>query len=121
MFKKHQFGHIEIAEVVSEGFVINTVEDSIDLIGNAYYQGFESLILHVRNITPDLFDLKTKMAGEVLQKFSNYRMRLFIIGDFSNITSNSLKDFVRESNQGRLVNFVSDLKEVEQRLVKEGS
>lgn len=116
MFKKHQFKHLEVAEVVAEGFVLNTVEDSVDLIGNAYYQGFEHLAIHAHHIIPDFFDLKTKLAGEVLQKFSNYRMRLFIIGDFSNITSNSLKDFIRESNQGKLINFVHNLEEIAQRL-----
>lgn len=118
MLKKHQFGHIEIAEIIAEKRVINNIEDSIDLIGNVYYQGLEHLIIHTHHITPDFFDLKTKMAGEILQKFSNYRMRLFIVGDFSDITSSSLKDFIRESNQGHLVNFVRDLKEVEQRLAK---
>lgn len=118
MFTPHQFGHIKAVEIISDELVVNTIDDGIDLIGNVYYQGFEILIIHQKNITPDFFDLKTKIAGEILQKFSNYRMRLFIIGDFDTLSSNSLKDFIRESNQGRLVNFVRDLQEVEQRLTK---
>lgn len=49
------------------------------------------------------------MAGEILQKFSTYRVRLAIIGDFSTITSKSLRDFIYESNQGKQVNFVASL------------
>ncbi|MCK7528774.1 MAG: DUF4180 domain-containing protein [Ignavibacteriales bacterium] len=33
----------------------------------------------------DFFDLKTGIAGEILQKFSTYNVRLAILGDFQNI------------------------------------
>ena len=39
------------------------------------------MIIHEKNITPEFFDLKNRMAGEILQKFSNYRIRLAIVGD----------------------------------------
>jgi len=51
------------------------------------------------------------LAGEILQKFSNYRVRLAIVGDFSTFTSKSIKDFIYESNKGRHINFVSSLDE----------
>ena len=51
------------------------------------------------------------MAGEILQKFSNYRMRLVIVGDFSALESKSLRDFIYESNKGKLVGFVSTAEE----------
>ncbi|RYG19765.1 MAG: DUF4180 domain-containing protein, partial [Chitinophagaceae bacterium] len=60
-----------------------------------------------KNITSDFFDLSTKMAGEILQKFSNYKMRLAIVGDFSNYQSQSFKDFVYESNKHGQINFVN--------------
>ena len=50
------------------------------------------------------------MAGDILQKFSNYKMRLAIIGSFS-YESKSLKDFIYECNKGKLVNFVKTLSE----------
>jgi hypothetical protein len=105
-----------IIEIVAEDIVVNTVDDGTDLLGNAYYQGYEKLIIHKENITPDFFDLKTKLAGEILQKFSNYRVRLVILGDFSNIESKSLQDFIRESNKGKLVNFLSSIDEAVRRL-----
>ncbi len=105
-----------IVEVIADDVVINNLEDGTDLLGNAYYQGYEKLILHKENITPDFFHLKTKLAGEILQKFSNYRVRLVILGDFSNVESKSLQDFIRESNKGRLVNFLSSKDEAISRL-----
>lgn len=59
-------------------------------------QDFDGIILQARHITPDFFDLKTGMAGEVLQKFSYYRMCLAIVGDFSAYGSKSLQEFILE-------------------------
>jgi len=51
-------------------------------MADIYYQGFDAIILHEKTITPVFFDLKTGIANEILQKFSNCRMRLAIVGDF---------------------------------------
>lgn len=107
--KFHEMDNTNIAEVLSERIVIGSVEDGIDLLGNVYYQGSDKLIVHEKNIIPEFFDLKTKIAGEILQKFSNYRMRLVIVGNFDNYNSNSLRDFIFESNKGKQVNFVKSV------------
>jgi hypothetical protein len=51
------------------------------------------------------------MAGEILQKFSTYRVQLTIVGDFSMYNSKSLKDFIFESNKGNQINFISSTTE----------
>ncbi len=107
----HTINDIKIGEIISEGVVIQNVDDALDLLGNIYYADVDRLILHENNITPDFFDLKNKMAGEVLQKFSNYRIRIAMVGDFSKFTSQSLKDFIFESNKGRQVNFLGSVAE----------
>lgn len=109
--QSYKINDIEIAEVTSDKIIIQNAEEALDLMGNAYYQGFDRMILHQDNITPGFFDLKNGMAGEILQKFSNYRIRLVIVGDFSKFESKSLKDFIYESNTGKQVNFVSSFDE----------
>jgi hypothetical protein len=95
-----------IAEVT--GMKVNDAQDALDLIGNCSYQGAEAIILQEEDLAAEFFDLKTGMAGEVLQKFSNYRMRLAIVGDFEKYTSSSLKDFIFESNRSGRILFVRD-------------
>lgn len=114
----HTKNNIDIAEITSDDVIINTIDDGVDIVGTTYFQGCEKVILHKQNITPDFFDLKNKMAGEILQKFSTYRIQLAIIGDFSSLTSESksLKDFIYESNQGRQVNFLNSVEEALERL-----
>jgi hypothetical protein len=105
--ESHIFNDTKIAEITSDGTIISTTEDGLELLGNIYFQGFDRIVLHEKNITPDFFDLKNGIAGEILQKFSTYRVRLAIVGDFSKYSSRSLTDFIYESNKGRHINFVN--------------
>ena len=102
-------GGIQIAEVISDKILFNTSQDALDIIANCGYQGAEGIILNEFNLNPDFFDLKTGLAGEILQKFSTYDARLAIIGDFSKYESKSLRDFIYESNKIRRINFVSSM------------
>lgn len=102
----HTINSIKIAEVISDEVIIKNAEDGLDLLGNLYYQDFDKIIIRAHNITTDFFDLKNGIAGEILQKFSNYRVRLAIVGDFSQYTSKSIIDFIYESNNGKQVNFL---------------
>ena len=103
----HQTDGLIFLEIRSEEQFINNVQDVLDLFGELYGQYYDGIILYERNITPDFFDLQTKLAGEILQKFSNYRIRLVIVGDWSKYTSRSLEAFICESNRGKTVNFSS--------------
>jgi hypothetical protein len=108
-FKDLSTPQIKITEVSSDEIIIKSAEDGLEILGNAWFQGYEAIILYQKNIHPDFFNLKNGMAGEILQKFSTYRVRLIIIGEFSGFESKSLQDFIRESNRGKQVNFVSNL------------
>lgn len=114
--RTHRIGSGQIAEVVSPSIVIRNTEDGIDLMGNLYYQEFGGMILHEINIAPEFFDLRTGIAGEVLQKFSTYRFRLAIAGDFSKYESRALQDFIFESNKQRHVCFVASVAEALEKL-----
>lgn len=103
---KHQ---IKIAEIISSEFVITEKEDGIELIGNFYYQGYDRIIISAENINDAFFNLKNGIAGEILQKVSNFRMKLVIVGDFSKYESKSLQRYILESNRTNHVNFVSSL------------
>lgn len=105
----HNIQNIAIAEIITDEIVVHTTEDALDLLGNLYYQGFNRVILYERNITPAFFDLKTKIAGDILQKFVQYQMGLIIVGDFSKFNSSSLNSFIVESNKGKHIYFASSI------------
>ncbi len=91
---------------------IITVQDLLNLFVTANYEtGCSGLIVFKESLGSDFFDLKTRVAGELLQKCSNYRVRIAIVGDFSSVTSGSLHDFIYECNKGNLVFFKGSVKD----------
>ncbi len=71
-----------------------------------------------KNITPAFFNLKTGIAGEILQKFSTYDVKLAIVGDFSEFGSKSLNDFIHESNRTGRIRFVSSAQIAKEKMQK---
>jgi len=102
---------LKYAEIIAEGIILSDLESALDLIADYGYNGADAMIIGNDNIAPEFFDLSTRIAGEILQKYTQYGMRLAITGDFGNVESKSLRDFIRESNkQGRIL-FVSSVEE----------
>lgn len=102
-----------IAEIDSEEILIATGGDVLGLI---YSYEAENIILHKKNIVPGFFDLSTGIAGDVVQKLVNYRRRIAVVGDFTNLESKSLRDFIYESNRRGNMYFVASIEEARQRL-----
>ena len=110
--KTHNIDNTKVAEIITDKVILRSTEDGLDLLGNLYYQGFDKILIHEKNITPEFFDLRTKIAGEILQKFAQYQMPLIIVGDFSKYQSKSLNDFIFESNKSQQINFIKDLSDI---------
>jgi len=118
MITFHEMNGLPVAEVTDSSFKITEVQDAVDLLGNLYYNNCSHVILKEINLHPDFFRLQTGLAGDVLQKFSNYNCRMSIIGDFQKYTSKSLQDFIRESNRGNRIFFVETMEEALNRIKK---
>lgn len=98
---------------------INNIQDVLDTMATAIYKYncTSGLIIYKECLDESFFDLKTGFAGEVLQKFSNYRFKLAIVGDFSCYTSKSLRDFIYECNNGNLVFFKNNVEDAMKALI----
>lgn len=108
---------LKVAVIQSELEVITDVQSALDFIATvAWETGCYHIILNKAAIIEDFFDLSTRLAGEILQKFTTYEVKVAIVGDFSAYTSKSLQDFIRESNQGRQVFFVAHEDEAMEKL-----
>ena len=79
---------------------IYTAADGMDIIATAHYElSAAGCIIMKTALDETFFDLSTGLAGEIMQKFSNYRMKAAIVRDFSAYESNALKSFIYESNK----------------------
>lgn len=96
-----------IAEVRTEDILLGSVQDALDLMATLRYElgDVDAVVLDKAAVAEDFFVLRTRLAGEILQKLVNYQLKIAIVGDYSGYTSKSLADFIRESNEGRDVFF----------------
>jgi hypothetical protein len=102
----------DIALIITDEIVIKDVQSALDLIASVQYEtDCDKLIVYKSGVADNFFVLSTGIAGEILQKFINYRKKIAIIGDYSKYTSKPLKDFIYESNKGNSIYFVSSIED----------
>jgi hypothetical protein len=99
------------------GPVLRTPADANDFISEAWSNEADFLVIPVERLGPDFLKLSTGVAGEVFQKFVNYGLGCAIVGDITQALdgSGALRDFVRETNKGKSIWFVSDFDELQHR------
>ncbi|MEW9699513.1 DUF4180 domain-containing protein [Paenibacillus sp. SI8] len=104
-----QEGSSKVALIDSSEVLISDVQEALDLMSSVRYnEQCDKVIIHKANITEAFFDLSTRLAGEILQKYTNYQLKIAIVGDFDVYASKSLKDFIYECNKGKQVFFLKD-------------
>ena len=103
-----QINGIPIAEVISDDLVIRETQDALDLIMDPEIFWPAQIALPRAAFDPKFFDLKTGLAGDVMQKFINYKAKLIVIGDFSDLSEN-FQALIRESNRGGQIVFVGEV------------
>jgi hypothetical protein len=100
-------GNTKTAIIHSDNLLIVDIQSALDLMSDIMYtHRCNKMIINKSAITEDFFDLKTRLAGEILQKYTNYQMKIAIIGNFEGYSSKSLRDFIYESNIGNHVFFM---------------
>ncbi len=107
-----------ILHIDSDFPVITKADQVNDLIGATWGENIALIALPADRLDPEFFRLRSLLAGDVLQKFVTYRMRVAIVGDISEYVaaSDALRDFVWESNRGEHVWFLPDAVALEAKL-----
>jgi hypothetical protein len=110
----YELGGLRVAEFPGAGPQLERDSQALEIISEASACQAELIVIPVEHLSGDFFQLKTRVAGEILQKFVTYRKRLAILGDISAHLkeSSSLRDFVYECNAGTAIWFVNTLEEL---------
>ena len=102
----------DIAVISSEEKLIVDTQSALDLVMTVKYEtNSTNIVMNKSVVCEEFFILSSGMAGEILQKFINYHVRIAIYGDYSQYTSKPLRDFIYESNHGNNFFFVSTKEE----------
>lgn len=108
-----------IAVISSDEKLIVDTQSALDLAMTVKYEtGATNIVISKSAVCEEFFILSSGMAGEILQKYINYHVRIAIYGDYSHYTSKPLKDFIYESNNGNDFFFVSTREEAIQKLTE---
>lgn len=115
----HTVSGIRVLEIDPSGPPLGSERDAVDLVGQAAENKAEMVALPSERLATSFFELRTRVAGEMIQKFSIYGVRVAIVGDVSAAiqSSSSFRDLVRESNRGKAIWFVANIEELEERLL----
>jgi hypothetical protein len=116
--KSYELQGVRVFEVAKDGPELRADRDAVDLIGAAAGHRAGLIAIPAERLGDDFFRLRTRIAGEIFQKFVTYRLRVAILGDISGYvaSSSALWDFVLESNRGDQIWFVSTIEQLEKRL-----
>lgn len=106
-----------VLTVAPDGPAIGDEQSALDVIGEAFGAEAEVVVVPVERLGADFFELRSGVAGAVVQKFVTYRLCLVIVGDPAHHgTSGPVEDWIREANRGRDLWFVADDAELDARL-----
>lgn len=95
-------------QLAVQGSELRTGNDAVDVMSAASEERAAFIVIPAERLGEDFFDLRTGIAGEIVQKFVMYGARVVIVGDISRrvAESKSLAAFVAEANCGRNLWFV---------------
>jgi Domain of unknown function (DUF4180) len=112
---------VRVLECAAEGPLFSADGAVTELISAAWAQNAALVSIPIARLGEDFFQLKTRVAGDMLQKFVTYNLRVAIVGDIGAkvAESSALHDFVHECNRGSRIWFVASLDELSERLKRE--
>ncbi|MFF7445361.1 MULTISPECIES: DUF4180 domain-containing protein [unclassified Streptomyces] len=109
---------VNVLRCAADGPPLDGERAALDLIGDAMGLGAELVAVPAERVDEEFFRLRSGVAGAVMQKFVNYRVRLAVVGDVSRHVegSDALRDFVHETNQGGHIWILADFDALDDRL-----
>ena len=98
--------------VASEvGIFIRSLSDISEALNTCIMA--HALILTEQDLAPAFFDLRTGLAGELFQKFTNFRKRVAIVLPTPSAYGERVVELAREHSSHNLIRFVNSKDEAE--------
>ena len=93
-----------------------------DVLTAAFEGSARTVAVDAARLDPAFFDLRTGLAGAVVQRLANYRLRLVVVGELpaEALASRAFSGLVLEGNRGDGPWFVGTLEELRYRLAVRG-
>lgn len=105
-------------EVMSAATPISTENDALDLVALCGENDTNLLMIHYTALSEDFFKLKTKVAGNILQKFMNYHIKAAAVLPNEIIQKGRFRELASETNKGNYFRMYESKAEAEQWLLQ---
>lgn len=96
---------------------IKNERDAVDVVALCGEHSTNRLMLHADNLTEHFFDLKTRVAGDILQKFVNYGIKAVLVLPFKAGKQGRFGEMAIEANRSRHFGVFYDRKDAEEWLL----
>jgi len=104
----HHQDHSSWLEITSGQLLISSEADALDWIALSGELGVDRLLAYEHNLPETFFDLRSGLAGAVLLKFSNYRVRLALVISPQIANHGRFGEMVSETNRGNAFRVFHD-------------
>ncbi|WP_068775028.1 DUF4180 domain-containing protein [Paenibacillus sp. FJAT-26967] len=105
-------------ELISSTEPLSTENNALDLISLCWEHEANAIIIHYTALSEDFFKLKTKVAGDIIQKFINYGIKTAAIIPQEIIEKGRFKELAMEMNTGNHFRMYGSKEEAENWLLK---
>lgn len=105
-----EFNGKKIIEGIEGKVLIANEDDALTFLGHCVLHDTDLILLYSSNLSPAFFDLKTKLAGYILQKYTNYQLKLALIMPDDQVKG-KFRQMVREANRGNSFHVYSNIED----------
>ncbi len=102
---------LEVRHLTPAFFEAADAADPVAALVRCIEHGARALLLDADALPPAFFDLRTGMAGELVQKLTNYGVRMAAVVPDLSVRPPRFREFVREANAGKLFRFFATREE----------
>lgn len=109
---------IKYVEGPTNQILISNENDALDLVAYGGENNTNRLLLFAANLHEDFFNLKTGLAGAVLQKFINYGIKVAAVIPLELSNQGRFREMALEANRGQHFRIFAEAGEAEVWLIE---
>lgn len=98
-YKIVENGNKKYIEVISAEPPLSTEQDAVDIVALCKENDSDLLLLHSQALSEDFFKLRTGVAGQMIQKWINYRVKTAAVIPKELVLQGKFKEMAFESNK----------------------
>ena len=98
---------------------VRSIRDVSDALGAVY--GADGLLLTEIDLSPEFFDLRSGIAGELFQKFTNYHIHLAVVVNNLEVYGERFAELAFEHRNHKLIRFFETVEAAKSWLLNQAS